>query len=279
MAVGYSLEVTSLQLLTVYNAVANDGVMMKPFIVKEIQQDGKTIETIKPEVLVEHIASDQTIDQLQVLLKGVVDNGTGRSIKPSNYSIAGKTGTAQIADANNGYKHEYKASFAGYFPADNPKYSCIVMVHKPTNGKYYGGSVAGPIFKEIADWLYSREVDHLDAINDDQQIAIGEVPPLIKGDQRDITVACAELGLSFSGGNDFDWIRGTQYDQSVQFKEHKVIKGLVPDVTGMGLKDALFLLENEGLHVQISGKGKVSSQSLKIGSKINRGQIIILKLS
>ena len=278
MSVGYSLEVTPLQLLTVYNAVANDGVMMKPYIVQEIQQDGTTVELVEPEVLVEHIASDQTIDELQQLLKGVVEEGTAKSIKPTNYSIAGKTGTAQIADAKNGYKHEYKASFAGYFPADNPKYSAIVMVHKPTNGKYYGGSVAGPVFKEIADWLYSREIDHLKAINDDQ-FATGSMPPLLKGSKSDITLACSELGLSYSGEHDSDWVRGTPYDQSVKFKEHKVINGLVPDVTGMGMKDALYLLENAGLHVQFKGRGKVKSQSLKIGSTIQRGQTIILELS
>ncbi|MCK4639399.1 MAG: penicillin-binding protein 2, partial [Bacteroidales bacterium] len=160
MSVGYEISLTPLQILTFYNAVANGGKMVKPMFVKEIRQTGKTIKTFKPVVINKSICSKRTIDTVQSLLEGVVERGTAKSLNNSIYKIAGKTGTAQIANKNKGYnKGFYNASFVGYFPADDPKYSCIVVVNKPSGGKYYGSSVAAPVFKEIADKVYATQLD------------------------------------------------------------------------------------------------------------------------
>lgn len=152
---GYELQLTPLQTLAFYNAVANDGKMVRPLFVTEIKDGETTKETFEPVVINEQIASNATIKKAKSLLEGVVIRGTGRRVfKNSPYRVAGKTGTAKISEGGK-YHKIYNASFVGYFPADNPKYSCIVVINKPTAGKYYGGSVAAPAFKEIADKLYS----------------------------------------------------------------------------------------------------------------------------
>ncbi|MFO8129952.1 MAG: penicillin-binding protein 2, partial [Bacteroidales bacterium] len=156
MSIGYEILLTPLQLLTLYNAVANGGKMVKPLFVKEIQQSGKTIKTYKPSIRVKKICSATTLDSIQSLLKGVVERGTGKSLNNAPYRIAGKTGTAQVADANRGYDQKiYNASFVGYFPADAPEYSCIVVINNPKEGYYYGSSVAIPVFREISDNIYA----------------------------------------------------------------------------------------------------------------------------
>ncbi|MCG8309248.1 MAG: penicillin-binding protein 2, partial [Cytophagales bacterium] len=161
MSIGYELLLTPLQMLSVYNAVANDGRMVKPMFVKEIRQGGKTLERFKTETINRSICSGKTIDSLKSLLEGVVQRGTASlTLKNTVYKIAGKTGTAQIAKGSRGYnKSDYNASFAGYFPADDPKYSCIVVVNNPTKGRIYGSSVAAPVFKEIADKVYAKQLD------------------------------------------------------------------------------------------------------------------------
>jgi len=160
MSIGYELTMTPMQILTFYNAIANDGTKVKPMFVKEIQEAGKTIETIEPEILNNSICSESTIKQVKVILEGVVERGTAQSLRNSAYKVAGKTGTAQIASGSSGYnKSNYNASFVGYFPADNPKFSCIVVVSKPSTGLYYASSVAAPVFKEIANKVYSTQLD------------------------------------------------------------------------------------------------------------------------
>lgn len=159
MAYGYELKMTPLQMLTFYNAVANDGVMVAPLFVKEIRHLGNTVQQFKARVIHPKIASDKTIRKLQDMMEGVMTNGTGKQILSEKYSSAGKTGTAQMADGAAGYRNRrYQSSFAGYFPADNPKYSMIVVVQNPKNG-YYAATVAGPVFKELADMVYANDLD------------------------------------------------------------------------------------------------------------------------
>lgn len=277
MSVGYELTITPLQTLTFFNAVANNGKMMKPYLVKEIQEYGKPRIKIKPEVIKKRICSESTIRDLKILLEGVVEKGTAKNLRNKNYSIAGKTGTAKIAKGRTGYADKvYQASFAGYFPADNPKYSCIVVINAPSNGIYYGGSVAAPVFKEIADKIYSTKI-----LLDSEQEQTEEETQTIsyKGFEPDFAKICDELGLKKVPEMDAEWIRATIDSTDIQIKEFEMKDNLVPDVRGMGLKDAIYLLENKGMSVKVIGKGKVRKQSIRYGTPITRGMGIKIELA
>ncbi|TFH27009.1 MAG: penicillin-binding protein 2, partial [Bacteroidia bacterium] len=160
MSIGYEVLMTPLQILALYNAVANNGKMVKPLFVEEIRSHGKVVKRIEPEVLNNHICSRETLSQIKTMLEGVVESGTAENLSNTHYKIAGKTGTAKVAHGKEGYEESpYQASFAGYFPADNPKYSCIVVVNAPSEHIYYGNVVAGPIFRDITDRIYVREYE------------------------------------------------------------------------------------------------------------------------
>ena len=169
MSIGYEVRLTPLQTLTLYNAVANDGKMVKPKFAKALMYHGDVVKTFDTEVLKQSICSRSTLRKVKKMLEGVVERGTARNLKNENYKIAGKTGTAQIASLETGYtvksKISYQASFAGYFPADNPKYSCIVVVNAPSRNVYYGNLVAGPVFKEIADKVYATNFEMHESLN------------------------------------------------------------------------------------------------------------------
>lgn len=161
MSIGYEVAMTPLQTLAFYNAVANNGVMVKPQFIREIRMAGETVQSFEPVILCESIVKNkETITQVKSLLEGVVERGTATNLKNPVFKIAGKTGTAQIAQNNSGYnKSNYKASFVGYFPADNPKYSMIVVINNPSKGVYYGGSIAGPVFRDVANKVYATRLD------------------------------------------------------------------------------------------------------------------------
>ncbi len=277
MSHGYEVQLTPLQLLTFYNAVANGGRMMKPRIVREIQYHGETIKKMNPEVLNPAICSRRTIEQVKTLLEGVVENGTAKNLKNDTYKIAGKTGTAQIANEKYGYKHggkvSYQASFVGYFPAENPVYSCIVVVNAPSNSVYYGNLVAGPVFKEIADKVYATKFFNAPPEPD------YSLPIVKRGYRDDTEYLLAELGVKYEQGGKDKWIESFSHHDTLQLKELEIIENLVPDVTGMGLKDALFILENSGLKVTVKGRGKVVSQSIRPGVRIVPGSTINIELS
>ena len=177
MSIGYEVRQTPLQILTFYNAVANNGKMMKPMFIKEIRRRGKVIKSFRPVTINESICSQSTIKKAKILLEGVIQNGTGTNLSNDTYRIAGKTGTVQIANRNYGYKYDgkysYQASFVGFFPAENPKYSCIVVVNAPSNDVYYGNLVAGPIFKEIADKVYASTLEIHHNLADDTALYWG----------------------------------------------------------------------------------------------------------
>ena len=255
MSWGYGISVTPMQTLMFYNAVANNGVMVKPRFVKELRREDKVEKVFETEVVNPKIASDETLSKLRKVLENVVVKGTGKSIYSSNFSMAGKSGTAKkyIPRTKNskgewegGFysSQRYVASFAGFFPADNPKYSCIVVIHDPKKKKgYYGATVAGPVFKEIAQKIYTTTPIDNQSVDDKIEFA-----------------AIDEKYLNF--------------DKELN-KEYQE----VPDVRGMSGMDALALLENIGLKVQFTGVGKVKSQSLSKGEKLIKGRTIILKLS
>lgn len=281
MSIGYEVKLTPLQILNFYNTVANNGRMVRPHFVKEIQNHGKVLRSFGTEIIRDSIASPQALAKARQILEGVVQNGTASELKKSPYKIAGKTGTAQMTKNKFGYDKEnpsYQASFVGYFPADAPKYSCMVVVYAPSNDVYYGGAVAAPIFKEIADKVYSNHLElHTAPLQLDTNV---NVLPLAKvGMQKDLKKVCSALNVPMvSKDADARLVSSTINSDAVVTSERKTIAGIVPNVNGMGAKDAIAVLENAGLRVRMRGKGLVTRQSIEAGTRIQRGQIIQIEL-
>ena len=289
MSFGYELRLTPLQILTFYNAVANEGVMMKPRFVREVRKQGKAVKAFEPEVIHPHIASAATIQKAKEMMEGVVLEGTATNLANADYKIAGKTGTAQIAKGGGGYGQNsksttYQASFVGYFPADNPKYSCIVVVNAPSEGVYYGNAVAGPIFKEIADKVYSSLSDIHSEISAQQGLDT-RVPSIKGGSRKDIETICRSLNISpIANSSSVEYVTlASRKDSTTVFIDNNIDRALVshvmPNVVGMGLKDAMYLLENAGFKVTVIGKGTIRKQSLGVGAKFSKGTELILELS
>ena len=283
LSIGYESRLAPIQILSLYNAVANNGRMVRPMLVKEIRDKGMVVKSFKTEVLVDSICSYATLAKARKMLEGVVQHGTATNLKHAAYTIAGKTGTAQIANNNNGYKDgkvKYQASFVGYFPADKPLYSCMVVVYAPSNDVYYGNLVAGPIFKEISDKVYATRIDmHPQLGRNDSLLALGNPIPKA-GNARETRRAAVSLDQSYSETADgAHWTKVTYEREKPKLVPVTVVSGLVPDVTGMGLRDALYLLESHGLQVKANGRGSVIRQSIQAGSKFSRGQQIVIELS
>lgn len=278
MAHGYGIEITPLHTLALYNAVANNGKMIKPVLVNAIRRADKDIKTYDTEVLNGKICSDRTLNKLRLMLEGVVENGTAKNIKGTHYRIAGKTGTAQILEKGR-YTRKYITSFVGYFPAHDPKYSAIVMIKNPRGWQQYGSSVAAPVFKEIADNIYARDT-RLHLAMDDPKYKKMEVFPVIRaGYQDELVMLCNALGLSNHPQTDSEWVRTVRNGDSVDLRHQDIRKGIVPDVSGMTFRDALYLLEQSGLRVSFEGTGRVEKQSMPPGRKIKSGDTIYLRLS
>lgn len=281
MAYGYEMQMTPLQMLTFYNAVANDGKMVAPMFVREIRRFGNTVENFDIRVIEDQIASEETISKLQGMLEGVVDQGTGKQIiKNPLYKIAGKTGTAQIADGKLGYKgkRSYQASFCGYFPADNPKYSMIVMLSDPV-GAYYAAAVAGPVFREVADMVYANDVQMYNPVKDTQIAKNGDLPQAKAGQKKATRSVYQAFGIktAFAAASG-EYINTLDSNSGVQTREISANEGYVPDVLGMGLKDALYLVGNSGLKPSVKGRGRVTKQSLTGGMRVGKGSSIVLEL-
>ena len=281
MATGYELQMTPLQVLNLFNTVANNGTMMKPFLVKEIRNDEGLVKAFKPRVIDHQIASTQTIREAKQLLFGAVENGTGKSMKTDKYSFAGKTGTARIdyQKERKGGKKVYQASFAGYFPANNPKYSIMVCVYNPTKNGYYGSQVALPVFREIADKCYASLEELSAPINLERPaLATAEMPSLNAGYKSDFKAVLASLDFEVEEKTESDWIvmQAVETDK-VKIENRKIENKNIPNVLGMGLRDAVYVLENKGLHVRIKGFGKIVKQSIEAGTPIH-GQSIDLIL-
>ena len=246
MAFGYGVSVTPLQTLTLYNAVANNGEMVKPQFVSEIKEWNKVIKTYNKEVINPKICSDETIGKLKAVLQNVVKRGTGKDLYSKNFSMAGKTGTAQANyGKNGGSEKHYISSFVGFFPAENPKYSCIVVVHKPnTSGNnYYGADVAGPVFKRIAQKIFTDSPSTNEVTNLNKKIR----------------------------------------KQELAYDDYKIklssVSKVIPNLKGMSGMDAVALLENLKLKVKVIGIGKVKKQSIPAGESLDKNKTIILELS
>lgn len=284
MSIGYELNLTPMQVLAFYNAVANNGKMMRPYFVESIRDYSKVIKQFEPIVLKSSICSQETIKKVKRLLEGVVENGTAKHIKSDNFKIAGKTGTAKIYDqVKRSYVYKYRGSFAGYFPADKPKYSCIVVIYNPKIGSYYGGAVAAPVFAEIANKIYATDLDLQTPINDDNfnYATIVDIPYAKSGYKDDFDCVLQFLGVPKQYYSDLssDWVATQKKETFIEYKNRDVITGLMPNVVGMGARDALSLLENHGLKVNIVGCGRVVQQSIQAGARVKAGEKISLQMN
>lgn len=270
MSIGYETKISPLQMLMLYNAVANGGRMMKPFMVKEIRHEGRLVQKIDPLVLNEKICSDETLVTLKQMLEGVVDHGTATNLKNPNYTVAGKTGTAKIAKGRKYEEGSYKASFAGYFPAENPQYTIIVVINEPRKGIYYGALVAGPVFKDIADKIYSTSLRLQPILAKSSE---PQIPLTLKGNLSKTKTVLNALSISSvaDSTNKGNWITAEKKGFSLQLKPAPVPGGVIPDLRGMGIRDVLHLLENQGVIVTYEGLGRIVSQSIPAGTNISEG--------
>ncbi len=280
MSFGYNLSLTPLHTLMLYNAIANNGTMMKPYLVNGIIKDGSIVKSFGPQVKIDKVCSELTLKQLKECLEGVVLEGTGKTMQSPFYTMAGKTGTALVANGTRGYAdHIYQSSFAGYFPANDPKYSCIVVIrNKPFAKKFYGAAVAGPVFKEVADKLYAANTSSLPLYTatpiKDSTLAYWS------GLRKDFSRVFGRMHMPYQDStNNSNWTFVQRQDDLTTARILLTQKQTMPNVKGMGLKDAVYLLENMDLKVVAKGVGKVSQQSLAAGIPINDGQTVILELN
>lgn len=278
MAYGYGFEITPLHTLALYNAIANNGRMIKPIFVTAISKADQTKKEFETETLNSKVCSTSTLNKLKLLLEGVVENGTAANLKNANYRIAGKTGTAQILE-NGKYTKKYITSFVGYFPAHDPKYTAIVLIKNPKGWQQYGNNVAGPVFKDIADNIYARDINLHMAMEKKKVLEAGVFPVIQAGKQDELTMLCNELGVSNHSSTDEDWIRAVRNGNSVLWNNNTAAKDQVPNVKGMTFRDAIFLLEQSGLQVEHDGKGRVVNQSIVPGTKVTKGRRIHISLS
>ncbi len=279
MAYGYEMKLTPLQTLTLYNGVANGGKMIAPLFVKEIRHLGNTVEKFEARVINKQMASKEAIGKMQTMLRSVMVDGTGKRLASQLYTSSGKTGTAQMADDHRGYgARRYQSSFAGYFPAENPKYSMIVVIRNPRNG-YYGGTVAGPVFKELADMVYANDLN-LQGVFSAQKVNMAgtKTPLTLKGSKEASMKVYESLGFNPANWNSMAQSSDTA-NKGVPFTEVAVKEGVVPNVIGMGLVDALYTMENAGYKTRISGRGKVIAQSLTPGDKLKMGTQVSVQLN
>ncbi len=279
MSIGYSLRLSPIHMLTFYNAIANEGVMVKPIFTSQVLRDGKLISENSTEIINPAICSKSSIEAVMPFLVDVVDRGTAKNIKSKQYKIAGKTGTSLIAY---GQKKEdeikrYHASFVGFFPALKPKYSCIVVVHNPKENGFYGSDVAAPVFKEISDKIYASDISIHDQIPTDYLIE--NSPFLSQGKTNETEKVLDQLSLKYKSTSSNWMVQDFTQDEIIMNRRNIEIdfnNGVMPNLYGMNLMDAIFLLENAGLKVSFSGKGHIIDQSIKKGKKISKNNKIKL---
>lgn len=283
MSIGYEIRLTPLQTLTVYNAVANNGVMVKPQFVTEIREVGKLVQQFPTETMNPKICSDKTLAQVREMLEGVVENGTGTSLKNELFKIAGKTGTSLVANEEGTYRvgGRYQASFVGYFPANKPAYTVIVVINNPTKGIYYGADVAGPVFKEISSKIYARTATTKSylASFESQKSPM----PLVSNINQEYLSTLMSIYKSNKNlqiePDAATWVKTKPVMNKLEAQPVYQKKNAVPNVEGMVLSDAIYLLENAGLRVRFSGAGKVVAQSLEPGKSYKPKDIIQLQLN
>jgi cell division protein FtsI (penicillin-binding protein 3) len=279
MSIGYETQVPPLNILTFYNAIANDGVMVRPKFVKAAVKDGQIIQEYPTEVIREKIASESTLQKIRTILEKVVSQGLAKPAGSKQFAVAGKTGTAQISQGAAGYTaggRKYLVSFCGYFPADAPKYSLIVSIQKP-GLPASGGQMAGSVFSKIAERVFAKNLsyDMKNAIDSTSVV----IPEVKAGELAETSYVLNRLDVPTQGKTSKEsWGRAEKDSLSVKLEQLQMTAGVMPNVMGMGAKDAVYLLEKAGLRVNIAGVGKVTRQSIPSGNKYQKGQTVALQL-
>lgn len=288
MSIGYETQVPPISTLTFYNAIANNGKMMQPRFVKQVVKDGEVLIDFPPKVLRSQICKPKTLGEMQTILEHVVSQGLGRKAGSPSFKVSGKTGTAQISQGSGGYKvgrTNYLLSFAGYFPSDNPRYSCIVCIQK-SGLPASGGGMSGVVFHHIAEGVMAQDLK-LD-VKDAKDSTSILVPAVKNGNVLAANYVLTHLGINtnrnwsgtFTNGNPIWGTAEIQNNSSVELKKSKIyMHQYIPDVLGMGARDAVYILENRGVKVRLNGRGKVVQQSLPPGHRIQKKQVCLLTLS
>ncbi|SEF91341.1 penicillin-binding protein [Parabacteroides chinchillae] len=280
MSFGYETQVPPIYTLTFFNAIANDGKMVRPMFTKEIMHNGKTVESFSTEVIKSSICSSRTLSLIKEMLVNVVEQGTGKAVHSDIIPIAGKTGTAQIASGGVYRTSGHQVSFCGYFPADHPKYSAIVVIRRPRIGYPSGGTMSGAVVKAIAEKVYASHMSFDVRDMEVDSLAV-KVPSVKGGNLKAVEDVLDELDIDTDTDSlETKWVFASdnQDEKKVDLKDVTIREGLVPRVTGMGARDAVYLLEKVGLRVSLAGAGRVVSQSILPGQRIVKGQTILLTL-
>ena len=283
MSVGYETQIPPIYTLAFYNAIANNGKLIRPFFVKSISKNGQVIKEFKTEVINPSICKPTTLKDIRFTLLGVVEDklGTAQCVHSKYVRIAGKSGTAQISQGKGGYKiggTKHQVSFCGYFPYENPLYSCIVVMREPGRGYPSGGTMTGSVFKNIAERVIALNSNRKPSHVDKDSIDEGNFIPVTKvGYYKAIHTVMADLQLPLAA-NTKDWVKTFTDQKQTRVEPIAVSQNAIPNLVGMGLKDAVFILENLGLNVQVQGRGKVFSQNIKPGTVARKGTSILISL-
>lgn len=280
MSFGYETQVPPINTLTFFNAIANNGKMVRPMFTREIMHNGEAVQSFSTEVIKSSICSDKTLTLVKNMLLGVVEEGTGKAVHSDIVRIAGKTGTAQIATGGVYRTSGHQVSFCGYFPADEPKYSCIVVIRRPRIGYPSGGTMSGGVVKSIAEKIYASHMSF--DIRDMEPDSLAVKLPAVKGGHlKAVENVLSELDIETNTDSmETKWVRAVleEEENRIRLKDVTLRAELVPSVVGMGAKDAVYLLEKVGLQVSLSGLGRVTSQSIQPGQRVSKGQTVLITL-
>ena len=283
MSIGYETQIPPIYTLAFYNAIANNGKYIKPFFVKSISKNGQLVKAFETEVIKESICKPTTLRDIRETLLGVLEGkmGTAKNVRSKYVRIAGKTGTAQISKGKGGYKAggtSHQVSFCGYFPADDPQYTCIVVIREPKHGYPSGGKMAGSIFKNVAERVMAVKSNRKPNSFETDTIHPSPIAPYIKtGYYKALQTVMTDLQLPLQP-NSKDWVKTFTEEKHTRIEPIYVAGNLVPDLKGMGAKDAVFLVEKMGMNVRVQGRGKVISQNLQPGSVARKGGVIFINL-
>lgn len=279
-ATGYEQTFSPIQILAFYNTIANNGYRAKPYLVEKITQNGKVIQQFGPEISKEPIAGIAAIQQIKELLKGVIEHpkGTGKSIRSEYFSLAGKSGTAKILDRNTkGYSDANQAMFAGFFPVENPRYSCVVMVYNPKGAYRTGGGIAAPVFKEIAEKALAIDM-HIAPSYKPETIETSTNLAQLKGENQQVKNILTKYGYTFNLADEIQYVNVEVRKSGIKLQPSQTSDLSVPNLIGMNFDDAIYLLENMGLKIRFEGIGKVIHQSVTPGTKVKRGDQIFITM-
>jgi cell division protein FtsI (penicillin-binding protein 3) len=278
MSFGYETQIPPIYTLNFFNAIANDGKMLRPIFTKEILQNGEVVQRFSTEVIKSSICSNRTLRIIQGMLEGVVENGTGKPAHSDAVRIAGKTGTAQISEGGSYQGSGHQVSFAGYFPADAPEYSCLVLIRRPRIGYPSGGTMSGAVVKAIAEKISANRMRYDIREMEADSLAV-PVPTPKAGEVLALRQVLRKLDIKASPNHiESSWALAKTNGSRIELDNINVREGLVPHVVGMGAKDAVYLLEDAGLKVELTGLGRVVRQSIQPGAQAQKGQTITITL-